>query len=56
MGNFPKTPSKILVDIKGGQVLGAVNSWNILIAQKSTFEPLRDYKCVDGGIKKYKYI
>ena len=52
MGNFPATHGKIRIDIKGRQVFGAVYSWNIPIAQKSSFEPLGVYKRVDGGLKK----
>ncbi len=52
MGNFPATHGKIGIDIKGRQVLGTFNGWNIPIAQKSSFEPLRAYKRVDGGLKK----
>ena len=52
MGNFPATHGKIRIDIEGRQVLGTFNGWNIPIAQKSSFEPLGAYKCVDGGLKK----
>lgn len=52
MGNFPATRGKIRIDIEGRQVLGTFNGWNIPIAQKSSFEPLGAYKCVDGGLKK----
>ena len=52
MGNFPATHGKVRIDIKGRQVLSTFNGWNIPIAQKSSFEPLGVYKCVDGGLKK----